>query len=83
MILPSWYRSVFKRTPFSNTDARSSLGHESMFLVWVHQNENDVWGGFLNAIKNVQFDLPDEDDDDADDEDAEDKNDENNDPNKK
>ena len=55
-----------------------------MFLVWVHQNENDVWGGFLNAIKNVQFDLPDEDDDDdndADDEDAEDENDENNDPN--
>ena len=42
-------------------------------------NENDVWGGILNAIKNVQFDLPDEDDDD--DEDPEDENDENDDPN--
>ena len=39
------------------------LEDELMFLVWVHQNDNDVWGAFLNSIKNVQFDLPDEDND--------------------
>ena len=48
------------------------------------QNSKQDRRSHLNAIKNVQFDLPDEDDDDdedADDEDVEDENDENNDPN--